>query len=82
MLFLGFHYDDADKKEFQNQFIEIPTGQGKSIVFGILACLFAILGYQVHVACYSKLLSERDYDDLKQLIRALSIEKLIYYGTF
>ena len=38
----------------------MKTGEGKSIILGILAAFFALLGYSVDVICYSPYLSQRD----------------------
>lgn len=65
MFLLGFDKTDAwmmggtqlNKTTFDNQLIQILTGEGKSIILGFLAALFALIGYNVDVACYSKYLS-------------------------
>lgn len=43
--------------------MEILTGEGKSIILAVLAIVLAKVGYDVRCACYSKYLSQRDYDD-------------------
>ncbi len=45
---------------FNNQLIEILTGEGKSVILGILSIFLALIGYDLYVVCYSKYLSERD----------------------
>jgi len=45
--------------------MKVKTGEGKSIMLGILSSFFALLGYNVDVICYSNYLSERDYNDFK-----------------
>jgi preprotein translocase subunit SecA len=40
--------------------IQINTGEGKSVVLGITALIFSLLGFYVDVICYSKYLSKRD----------------------
>ena len=42
----------------------------------------SLIGYDVHVVSYSKYLSERDYNDFKNLFKFLEIENKISYGTF
>ena len=49
------------KSKLKNKLIELPTGEGKSIILGILAAFFAFIGYEVDVVCYSPYLSQRDY---------------------
>ena len=55
----------------------MQTGEGKSIILGILAAFFAFLGYNVDVICYSPYLSERDYNSFKDLFYCLKIENKI-----
>ena len=43
--------------------------------------MFALLGYNVSVVCYSQYLSKRDEDDFKELFCELKVEKKIFYGT-
>ena len=40
--------------------VQLKTGEGKSIVVAISAVVFALLGADVHIACYSKYLNARD----------------------
>ena len=42
----------------------------------------ALMGYRVDVVCYSKYLSERDYDNFKHIFCAFKVDKKIFYGTF
>lgn len=58
------------------------TGEGKSIIIGITALLFSILGYSVHVACYSKYLCKRDYKSFEKIFNFFKVEDYISYGTF
>ena len=67
---------------FKNQLIEVLTGEGKSITLGITSALLALLGYRVDVVCYSKYLSERDYDSFSSLFYELGLKNKIFYGTF
>ena len=67
---------------FKNKLIEILTGEGKSITLGITSALLALLGYRVDVVCYSKYLSERDYDSFSSLFYELGLKNKIFYGTF
>lgn len=65
MFLMGFDKTDAwliggtrfSKTSFDNQLIQILTGEGKSIILGLLSTLLALVGYNVDVACYSKYLS-------------------------
>ena len=49
---------------------------------GLTSTLLALLGYQIDVVCYSKLLSDRDFADFKPLFEELGLQEDISYGTF
>jgi hypothetical protein len=66
----------------ENHFIEIGTGEGKSITLAVASCVFALLGFDVDCACYSSYLSKRDYDAFFHVFRAFRVEDQIEYGTF
>ncbi|KAL4475809.1 hypothetical protein ABPG72_011370 [Tetrahymena utriculariae] len=80
MILLGF--DENGSQKLQNQLIQVNTGEGKSIIIGILSILLALMGYKVDVACYSQILSERDYESFKNLFIDFKVDKNIKYGTF
>jgi hypothetical protein len=61
--------------------LQVGTGEGKSVLLGILSCFLAMIGIQVRCACYSKLLSKRDEKDFKQLFIQFNVEPLIVYST-
>ncbi|CAF0784452.1 unnamed protein product, partial [Adineta ricciae] len=65
-----------------NNLVEIGTGEGKSVVMAITACVFALTGIDVNCSCYSKVLSTRDKKDFKSVFEALGVENRIKYGTF
>jgi hypothetical protein len=44
--------------------------------------LFALLGYDVHVACYSAYLSERDSYSFVGIFDACGVREKIKYDTF
>ncbi len=48
----------------------------------MLTIIFALIGYNVDVVCYSSYLSSRDYEDFRILIETLGIKDSIQYGTF
>lgn len=60
----------------------MKTGEGKSITLAISSIMFAFLGFHVDCACYSKLLSQRDYDDFIKLFQEFGFEDKIKYSTF
>lgn len=65
-----------------NNFVEVLTGEGKSITLAIVSAVFALFGYDVSVACYSEYLSKRDYEDFAFLFEKLGVKHFITYDTF
>ncbi|CAF4906712.1 unnamed protein product [Rotaria sp. Silwood1] len=65
-----------------NNLVEVGTGEGKSVVLAITACVFALTGVDVNCSCYSEVLSSRDKNDFISVFRTLGIEDRIEYGTF
>jgi hypothetical protein len=61
--------------------IQVGTGEGKSVLLGVLSCFLAMTGIQVRCACYSQLLSRRDYSDFEGLFKKFNVESLIRYST-
>lgn len=41
----------------ENLLMQVKTGEGKSVIIGIASVYFALIGYNVEAACYSKYLS-------------------------
>lgn len=44
----------------KSSMVELKTGEGKSVVIAIAAVVLAILGADIHIACYSNYLNTRD----------------------
>ncbi|CAF1149858.1 unnamed protein product [Adineta steineri] len=65
-----------------NNLVEVGTGEGKSVILAIVACVFALMGLDVNCSCYSEYLSQRDKNDFASLFQALGIDERIEYGTF
>ncbi len=65
-----------------DNFVQIKTGEGKSVTLAVVSIIFALYGFEVNCACYSKYLSQRDYSDFLSLFQDLNITDQIYYGTF
>ena len=66
----------------QNNFIQIGTGEGKSITLAIVSIFFSLFGFEVSCATYSKHLSERDYQSFRPLFDRLDVTQYINYSTF
>jgi SecA DEAD-like domain len=60
---------------------QIGTGEGKSIILGVLSTILALLGFCVSCACYSKYLSTRDYNSFKGLFSSFGVASHITYST-
>ncbi|CAF4353256.1 unnamed protein product [Rotaria sp. Silwood2] len=75
-------YSKKIAEDLENNLVELGTGEGKSIVLAITACVFALTGADVNCSCYSEVLSTRDKNDFASVFRALGIEDRIEYGTF
>ncbi|CAF1084596.1 unnamed protein product [Adineta steineri] len=69
-------------EDLANNLVEVGTGEGKSVILAITACVFALTGVDVSCSCYSEVLSTRDKNDFASVFRALGIEERIEYGTF
>lgn len=65
-----------------DNFVQIKTGQGKSVTLATVSIIFALYGYNVSCACYSAYLSQRDYSDFKDMFEMLDLGAFITYGTF
>jgi hypothetical protein len=66
----------------ENHLAEIKTGEGKSIVLAVTSIVLALLGFSVDVACYSKYLTERDFQSFQSLFAEFRVETFINFGTF
>ncbi len=65
----------------EGHMIQVGTGEGKSVLLGVLSCFLAMTGIQVRCACYSQLLSRRDYSDFETLFKKFNVESHIRYST-
>ncbi|CAF3955884.1 unnamed protein product [Rotaria sordida] len=71
-----------NKEELKNNLVQIGTGEGKSIILGAIATIFALLGFDVSCVCYSEYLSEKDYIKFLPIFDSLGLLQYIHYGTF
>ncbi|CAF0999381.1 unnamed protein product [Adineta steineri] len=78
----GRTYSKKASDDLVNNLVEVGTGEGKSVILAITACVFALTGVDVNCSCYSEVLSTRDKNDFASVFRALGIEERIEYGTF
>ncbi len=75
-------FTDKNACRLQNQLVQVRTGEGKSVILGVLSVVLALMNFEVHCVCYSKHLSERDYQEFEALFHAFGVDDVIYYGTF
>lgn len=61
---------------------QVLTGQGKSLVLGMIATVLALTGHNIQVVCYNKYLVERDAQDFQALFNAFQVLKVINYSTY
>jgi hypothetical protein len=73
---LDFPLDSKDSR-----LIQVKTGQGKSVLLGVLATALALGGYDVDCVCYSEYLSRRDYSGFEDVFRTFGVEGHIAYDT-
>jgi hypothetical protein len=67
--------------DLKNQLLELKTGEGKSIVLGVVATILATWGYEVDVVCYSAHLSDRDERAFHSMFSCFGVDRWIWYGT-
>ena len=65
-----------------NNAIQLGTGEGKSVILAVSASIFAILGFDVNIVCYSTYLTRRDSEIFKELFNDIDVENNIKYGTY
>lgn len=69
-------------KAWQNHFIEVKTGEGKSVITAGAAIALALLGFSVEIACYNPYLAKRDERIFAELIQQFQLSDKISYGDF
>ena len=69
-------------KRMESNLIEIKTGEGKSLVLAVSACIFALLGLNSYCVSYAQLLTWRDYNQFQDLFIQLQVVEKIRYMTF
>jgi hypothetical protein len=61
---------------------QLKTGQGKSVVLGVLATVLAVSGFHIDCVCYSAYLCERDALDFATVFQIFEVQEMVTYGTF
>ena len=65
-----------------NHLAEVPTGEGKSVIIGVLATTLGLYGFSVDCVCYSSMLSHRDQQNFLSMFTSFGLAEEIRYGTF
>jgi len=71
----------ASDKDLENHLVRCGTGEGKSVCLGLTATVFALLGFEVSVVCFSSQLSRRDYRAFKELFEDMGVTQKVRYST-
>ena len=66
----------------RNHLVQIKTGEGKSVVLGVLATVLALSGYNVDCVCYSQYLSRRDRGTFANVFDYFKVGAQVKYATF
>ena len=78
--------DGGESEQLRRHLVQVGTGEGKSLILAVAAAALALLGFEVHCACYSAYLSERDYKVFKGLFEQLGVvsakTQSVHYGSF
>lgn len=81
-IFVLLGLQDASEMSSDGHLIQVKTGQGKSVLLGVLATLLAVMGYDVDCVCYSEYLSSRDEESFAAVFNAFNVTDSVKYGTF
>lgn len=63
----------GSSSDVRNNLVQIKTGEGKSVTLAVVSMIFALNGFEVKCACYSKYLSMRDYESFEPMFKALGL---------
>lgn len=63
----------GESSDVRNNLVQIKTGEGKSVTLAVVSMIFALNGFEVKCACYSKYLSLRDYESFEAMFTALGL---------
>ncbi|KAL9695455.1 hypothetical protein quinque_014740 [Culex quinquefasciatus] len=73
---------DSNDKGVAKHLAQVLTGQGKSLVLGMIATVLALTGHKIQVVCYNKYLVERDAKDFSDLFCVFGVANAIHYSTY
>jgi tetratricopeptide (TPR) repeat protein len=81
-IFVLLGLDASQDLSISGNLIQVKTGQGKSVLLGVLATLLAVRGHDVDCVCYSSYLSSRDEESFASVFKAFNVKENVQYGTF
>ena len=64
-----------------NHFVEILTGEGKSIALGVTEIIISMMNCNVACICYSSYLIERDVVEFRSMFEGFEVFLFIEYST-
>mmetsp|Transcript_12830 Transcript_12830/g.29016 ORF Transcript_12830/g.29016 Transcript_12830/m.29016 type:complete len:954 (-) Transcript_12830:171-3032(-) len=70
----------AERSKLVNQLIQVGMGEGKSLILGATAVVFALLDFQVRCVAYSAQLSARDWKEFRQTFIDFGVVDRIVYS--
>ncbi|XP_058464006.1 uncharacterized protein LOC131438187 [Malaya genurostris] len=73
---------DNSSENVTNKLAQVLTGQGKSLILGMIAALLALMGHNIRTVCYNRGLVTRDQMSFQQFFSYFGIQKNIVYGTY
>ena len=78
-ILLNFQHEEY--RILKNKFVQVLTGEDKSIILGVTAIILAMMGCNVECVCYSEYLSSRDHGVFREIFDDFEVESYIHYGT-
>ena len=78
-IWILLNYKYKDYRLLEDHFVEILTGEGKSIILGVTATILGIMQCDVTCISYSKYLSERDYNQFEGMISDFGVSNFVKY---
>lgn len=73
---------DNSQSPIENHLLQVKTGEGKSVITAAAAIAFALVEYDVHIACYNPWLASRDERAFRPLFETFNLTAAITYGDF
>ena len=82
MILFGLTQKQGSMKNMKPNLIEVKTGEGKSLVLAVAACVIGLLEFNAYCVCYGELLMSRDYQEFSELFIRLGVSKKVNYGLY